>query len=131
MRATRRFEAVPQAIREARQFVSEILAGLSSARIDSVILMVSELATNALLHASTDFAVTIDRNSNRVRVDVTDTGGGDPVVQSPAWTQPRGRGLLIVEEFSDSWGVVPAVAGRGKTVWFILGTATADSSVTA
>ena len=67
--------------------------------------MVSELATNCVRHTVTDFTVRVERTPDEVRVDVTDTGGGTPEVRSPEPSEPSGRGLRIVRELSDSFGI--------------------------
>jgi anti-sigma regulatory factor (Ser/Thr protein kinase) len=84
-----------------------------------IAVMVSELATNALRHAETSFSVRVDQTPGSVRVEVADGGDGRPAVQSPAPSEPSGRGLRIVESLSDAWGVT-AASGTGKTVWFTL-----------
>jgi hypothetical protein len=93
-----------------------------------VILMVSELATNALVHAASGFQLTVDRTKTRLQVSVADLGAGVPSLQSPPSRQPHGRGLRIVEELSDEWGTSEAPK-KGKTVWFRLNlTAPAEPS---
>ena len=66
--------------------------------------MVSELATNCIRHAEAEFEVTIESHRNEVRVEVSDDAGGTPTKRSPAPEEPRGRGLQIVEMFSDALG---------------------------
>jgi hypothetical protein len=85
---------------------------------DSVSLMVSELATNALLHASGGFEVAVDRSERTVSVSVSDRGDGTPVLQSPKFSEPHGRGLRIVATLSDQWGI--SGTPDGKAVWFRL-----------
>lgn len=101
----------------ARWFVLELISDLPEELQDSVSLMVSELATNALVHTSGSFDVDADRSDTAITVSITDRGNGMPVVQSPASSDPHGRGLRIVEILSDDWGITPG-AGAGKTVWF-------------
>lgn len=103
----------------ARRFVSQAISDLPGERQDSANLMVSELATNALVHASSGFSVSIDRSDTAVTISVTDRGDGTPAMQSPSSSEPHGRGLRIVEALSDSWGITPT-AGTGKSVWFQL-----------
>lgn len=101
----------------ARRFVSQAIADLPGELQDSVNLMVSELATNALVHASSGFVVSIDRSGAAVTISVTDRGDGAPALQSPSSSEPHGRGLRIVEALSDEWGIT-STDGTGKTVWF-------------
>lgn len=83
-------------------------------------LMASELATNCVLHAHTDFELTVHAQGE-IRVEVRDSGRGRPTVLSPSPRDPSGRGLRIVEAMSDTWGVTPATGG--KAVWFTLSAA--------
>jgi anti-sigma regulatory factor (Ser/Thr protein kinase) len=85
---------------------------------DAVEPMASELATNCVRHAHTDFEFTIHSQA-RIRVEVRDTGRGRPRLLSPTPRDASGRGLRIIESMSDAWGVIPAA--DGKAVWFTLG----------
>ena len=70
--ARRRFECSPSGIREARLFLRETLAErASSDTLDDLVLALSELATNAVLHAVTPFAVAVHANA-LARVEVED-----------------------------------------------------------
>jgi two-component sensor histidine kinase len=80
--------------------------------------MVSELVTNSVKHAHSDFKVSIDDSGGEIRVEVRDTGRGQPVLRFLAPTEPSGRGLRIVEALSHAWGTVDLP--DGKTVWFTL-----------
>jgi hypothetical protein len=62
--------------------------------------------------------VCIVRAERMVRVEVTDTGRGLPVLRQPAAADLRGRGLVIVKELADEWGVVAQAGQTGKMVWF-------------
>lgn len=81
-------------------------------------LMVSELATNAIIHAVTGFGVSIARTDFEVRVEVDDLGNGRPELMVPSKTDPKGRGVQIVQQLSDDWGIIELEGERGKTVWF-------------
>jgi anti-sigma regulatory factor (Ser/Thr protein kinase) len=86
-------------------------------------LLTAELVSNAVQHGAPDgdvrIAVRIGRGA--VRVCVTDEGDGWPQVRRPEITALDGRGLVLVEALSSSWGVVAEVGG-GKTTWFEVGT---------
>jgi len=124
MKTSRSFAASDQSVGAARRFVSDNIPDLTPELKDAVILMVSELATNALIHAASGFQLTVDRTKTRLRVSVADLGPGVPALQSPPSRQPHGRGLRIVEELSDQWGTSEAPK-KGKTVWFRLNLAEA------
>jgi anti-sigma regulatory factor (Ser/Thr protein kinase) len=104
-------------VADARNFVGQHLYenGLSR-RADVVRLVVSELATNAVLHAVTPFTVTLELGKGSLLLAVRDRSQASlfgPVAQPV--TRPRGRGLSIVEALSSSWGVT--AQADGKSVW--------------
>jgi anti-sigma regulatory factor (Ser/Thr protein kinase) len=116
--ATRRFDVSKESVGAARRFVIGTITDAPSDVRDSVSLMVSELATNALVHAASGFDVTVDRGEHFVVVAVNDRGtGGNPVLQMPESDEPHGRGLQIVDALSDDWGIASTME-EGKTVWF-------------
>jgi two-component sensor histidine kinase len=98
---------------------------------DTATLMLSELATNAVQHASTDFEVAIDvaPDGRHVRVAVSDAAESFPVPQDTDTQSSNGRGLHIVRELADAWGIDVRRGRPGKTVWFWL--LLADPSVAA
>lgn len=82
-------------------------------------LLVSELVTNALLHAHTDISLRVQANRRRLRVEVRDGNPRLPEMRRYARSASTGRGLRLVDELAERWGVEP---GRdGKTVWFEVG----------
>ncbi len=116
--SSKRFAGEPTGVSAARRFVRESLAGRDSEFVYAAELMTSELASNCVRHAASDFEVAISPG-DPVRIEVRDHGGGEPQVLAPGPEQPTGRGLAIVAAMSESWGVIPA--SKGKTVWFALG----------
>lgn len=90
-------------------------------------LTVSELVTNAILHAGTPVGLTICRLGRGVRIEVSDGSDYIPVVGAPnpddllANRSMTGRGLALVASAADRWGADP-LAGGGKMVWAELGT---------
>lgn len=122
-RRRQRFAGAPESVSAARRFTTQGLNELEPDVLDVVAVMVSELTTNAVQHSGTDFEVSLGVAADLLRVEVSDSGGGRPEVRQPSPDELRGRGLRIVEELSDSWGVSPrADGGPGKTVWFELTT---------
>jgi anti-sigma regulatory factor (Ser/Thr protein kinase) len=106
-------------VSDARRFALNGLPRDQEDVRERVELMVSELAANCVVHAATEFEVVITRTAECVRVEVTDTGDGQPSVRWPGPLQPKGRGLQIVSALADEWGVEPAPDdAAGKTVWF-------------
>ena len=125
MTNARIFNSLPESVPAARRFARGVLRGQPSELVDAAELMVSELATNCVQHARTDFEITI-RTGDQVRVEVRDTNHGRPEVQSLPPEASSGRGLRIVQEISDAWGIAPSLSG--KTVWFALNLQPATSS---
>ncbi len=113
--------SVPQARRFARTTL-----GTSSADVDTVLLLVSEVVTNAVLHARSVIRLTIDDRDGVVRVEVQDESPMLPRMHLFRLASATGRGLRLLEQLSSAWGVEP-VAGSGKVVWFEVGAA--DGSV--
>ncbi|MGO9456976.1 MAG: ATP-binding protein [Acidimicrobiales bacterium] len=119
MMVRRRYAADPKSVMEARRFVLAQLPDAGAELRDAVSLMVSELATNAVLHARTEFVVCLERTEEWLRVEVIDRGSEMPRRQPlPPPTAEHGRGLRIVSELSDRWGIDGADDEPGKTVWF-------------
>lgn len=106
-------------MRAARQFVAEALAGEAfRGDTDTVLLLVSELVSNAVRHAATPFEITVDVQDGGVRVAVIDDDvDHPPQVRHPRPEDTNGRGLLIVDELSARWGSDEVGAGS-KSVWF-------------
>ena len=94
------------------------LADIPDRIAEDVGVMTSELVTNCVRHTVTDFTVSVEVTGREIRVEVTDQGGGAPVVRAPDTTEPSGRGLRIVQELSDSFGIRERRDAPGKTVWF-------------
>ena len=127
MNERRAFENSPDVVADARRFVTERLGEVSPEIARIVGLMVSELATNCVRHTTSGFTVEIERIAREICVRVSDRAEGIPVIRSPAATDPSGRGLQLVDELADSFGVdydAARLAGNEsgtKTVWFSSG----------
>jgi len=112
--ASRVFAAQPLQVAQARRFVGGVLAGLGTA--EDVVLCVSELASNAVLHSNSrepggQFAVRVwITDGGGVRAEVEDRGG--PWSPDPEAGEERGRGLLIVAALASRWGIAGSTAGR-------------------
>ena len=109
----RSFKADPSSVREARAFARSCLEG--HAMVEPAVLVVSELATNAVCHARSAFDLTI-KLGPPLRIEVRDNERASPVRKDSSVDSSGGRGLLIVEELSSAWGSRVTRAG-GKTVW--------------
>jgi len=106
---SRTFEPAPTSVSEARRFAREVLAdwGLDDL-LDDVVLLTSELVTNAVTHAGTPMTVSVVREEDRLRIDVFDQ---HPTRVLPVGANARpgagehGRGLLITSALATAWGV--------------------------
>jgi anti-sigma regulatory factor (Ser/Thr protein kinase) len=86
---------------------------------DALALLVSEVATNALLHGRGEVRLSVLWRAGRLRVEVADGSDRQPQRREAGLDAQGGRGLALLEELSDSWGV-QALPERGKVVWFEL-----------
>jgi anti-sigma regulatory factor (Ser/Thr protein kinase) len=122
-RVNANFAAEAGSVREARMFVRTQLAGRSAVMIRDTVLMVSELATNCIKHARSPYRVSLVSDGPAICVEVLDSGPGIPRPQPLDDQRSSGRGLHIVKELSDTWGIT-AEKHAGKTVWFTIDAAT-------
>ncbi|MEU5595403.1 SpoIIE family protein phosphatase [Streptomyces sp. NPDC020298] len=109
---------VPEAVRHARRFTRRTLRAweVPAEDLDTVLLVVSELVTNALVHTDGQVRLDLTLVSRRMRVAVTDASPRSPMKPtSVGWEATGGRGILLVEAVSAAWGTLP-VSG-GKQVW--------------
>ena len=103
----------------ARRFAERQLAEWDlSALVDRARLLVSELVINAVTHARTESRLMLRSDGHALRVEVSDHSTVLPRVGDHLPEAPSGRGLRIVAELADEWGVEQRP--RGKTVWFEL-----------
>lgn len=88
------------------------------AAAEDVLLVVSELVTNACLHAGGPDELRIARTPKALRVEVADGGAGQPAPRTPHRAgRPGGHGMFIVQRLCMDWGVVRVPGEPGKTVW--------------
>ncbi|MFJ3702661.1 MULTISPECIES: SpoIIE family protein phosphatase [unclassified Streptomyces] len=116
-------QAEPERIAAARQQLRALLHDWADAeQVDSAELMVSEMATNVLVHTDGDALlvaeVTGEPGERRLRVEVADASDELPHKRRPGEMASSGRGLVLMEMLADAWGVDPR--GEGKSIWFEL-----------
>ena len=115
--ASTRLPPHPASTRAARAFVAEHLRTWDlDPAIDDATLLVSELVTNAILHARTPIDLVVRKVKTAVRVEVFDEGSGVAQPIYPDLEAAAGRGLGLVQAVATRWGVDDA--DIGKTVWF-------------
>jgi anti-sigma regulatory factor (Ser/Thr protein kinase) len=98
----------------ARRFAERVLGG-RHARLDDVLVIVSELASNAVRHAHSGFRLSVADVEHHVRVEVVDRGPGWPEPVELTMPTNGGMGLHLVEALSDRWGAMERPGG--KVVW--------------
>jgi anti-sigma regulatory factor (Ser/Thr protein kinase) len=112
----------PQSVRRAREWISDLLSKLGRPDlVDAAELGVSELVTNAILHADPPITVRLRGTKAHPRVEVRDHSHSPPEVNIEMTDEDQllstiGRGLGIVALYSSTWG--SELASDGKTVWF-------------
>ena len=108
----------PASVGQTRDFIcSRHLEHHLPYLVEDMRLVVSELATNATLHARTPFTVTLDGLPDAVLLTVQDDSPAIPTTRTPSVMATGGRGLSIVDRVSRDWGVTTPGPQRPKTVW--------------
>jgi DNA-binding NarL/FixJ family response regulator len=114
--ASSRFEAGPTAPGQARHFVRDLLGDTDASVLSTVELLVTELVTNAIVHASSTPTVDVFVAEDNVRIAVRDADPSMPRPRRPDPTRAGGRGMVLLEELATTWGADPD--DDGKVVWF-------------
>ena len=111
----------PGAPQQARRFIAAALpeAAVSEAR-EIAELLVSELVTNAVVHAASPVEIAIDRGDETVLIKVRDADTGPLVMRAGGGSEldEGGRGFLLVDRLAEAWGTEHQ--GGRKSVWFRL-----------
>jgi len=106
----------PASVGEARRFTVETLRRWGRDDLTtSGALLVTELVTNAILHARTMIQVILEHHEDSVRVEVRDGSPVRPAMRNHGLDATTGRGLALVSRLAQSWGV--DVSSAGKVVW--------------
>ena len=118
--ATARFAPELRSATEARRFVEDELrpAGAGEDTLCHAALLVTELVTNAARHAHSAVDLTVAGEPGRVRIEARDGSSAFPVA-ARVDTETRHRGLQLIEDLSEGWGV-DVRGDEGKTVWCVL-----------
>ncbi|KUF18152.1 ATP-binding protein [Streptomyces silvensis] len=88
--------------------------------VDSVVLAVSELVTNAHHHARTGAQVVLTWDGQALHLSVHDSGPGAPEPRKADEGSLGGRGLAIVDALADTWSIHPTADGKTITACFRL-----------
>jgi PAS domain S-box-containing protein len=106
-----------RAVRDARRLVGSTLRRWSAPPrvVDDLVLIVSELAANAVLHGRPPIQLRLRRTPTHVVLELHDTATYLPRKQRPTPDDEHGRGLQLVASLCDRWGTRPTA--DGKAVW--------------
>ena len=119
LHAHRTFAADERSVAKARAFAREMLEEWNAGELaDSVVLLVSELVTNAIVHAGTSARLELRLDTQSVRVEVEDQHPRrvlPMMVDQPTEDAEEGRGLLITFSLASAWGV--DYTSGSKRVW--------------
>lgn len=111
--------SVPASVARVRRYAADACAARGfDGDYDTLALLVSEIATNALVHGSGRVRVRVLGSGGRVRIEITDGSTAAPRPQRAGTDAEGGRGLALVDALSAAWGTRPLP--DGKTVWFEL-----------
>ena len=112
----------------ARVFLRRALHGWRLDGLGAVAeLLATELVANVVTHVGGPMTLRAVRDGSRVRVEIDDPSSIRPVVRHPGVREEHGRGMLLVDQLADVWGVDSHP--DGKTVWFELEAASAAAAV--
>ncbi|MGW7368050.1 ATP-binding protein [Streptomyces sp. NPDC054841] len=120
----RRWTRHPRSVGLARAELQQALLTWGLAVIeDSALLVLSELVTNAVVHARVprgrQIETRYEREPKGVRIEVHDASDAQPSLRSPTIDSGRGRGLTLVDAVADEWAVSKR-NGPGKVVWAVV-----------
>lgn len=105
--------------RRARRQLEETCADRPPERLDDARLLVTELVSNAVLHGTGPVGLVLSRGGGSLRVAVEDESPLMPVLRQTPEPDASGRGMHLVAQLANNWGVAPRPDGRpGKRVWF-------------
>jgi hypothetical protein len=106
-----------QSVPAARRFVALQLAVHDLPMlVDDIVLVASELATNAFAHARSSFTVRLVGTGKAVTLVVKDGSTAVPALVNTEGLEVAGRGVAIVDLLSSEWGVI-VDPDSGKAVW--------------
>lgn len=110
-------ESVPT----ARRFVRDLMRDSDTiADVDTASLLVTEIVTNAVLHALTPMTLRVQVGTELVRIEVQDGSVLPPRLHTFSASAATGRGLRLLQSLAMRWGVRPEPP-TGKVVWFEVG----------
>ena len=110
-------DTVPASVLRIRRFVvAACREGLGAESCETAALLVSEVATNALVHGAGRIEVRVLVTGRVLRVEVADASTDLPAPRRGGTLDEGGRGLTLVDVLASSWGA--EADELGKVVWF-------------
>ncbi|HET6965393.1 MAG TPA: ATP-binding protein [Acidimicrobiales bacterium] len=110
------FECDQRMVAVARAFVADRLSVWEVDQgVDEALLVVSELVSNAVVHARTAVRVRVQYDGVAVRLEVRDENSRLPALAPCPLDATSGRGLMLIGSLSSSWGIEHF--GEGKVIW--------------
>ncbi|GGN08731.1 anti-sigma regulatory factor (Ser/Thr protein kinase) [Actinoplanes campanulatus] len=111
-----RLRPVPEACRQVRHLVTQACAGWQRSDVTATAALVAtELVANVVRHAHTSMDFTLRLRGGRLIVAVRDRDRRMPRALDPGVTDVGGRGLRLIRDLTETWGVLPV--SDGKVVW--------------
>ena len=107
--------ALTDSVNLARVNVSQNLELEEKIDVHQVIAVLSELVANSILHATTELQVSLERWQYMIKIVVADGNDQPPVMRSLDVAVDCGRGMHIVDQYSDLWGY--EITDQGKRIW--------------
>lgn len=110
----------PTSPAEARTFVRNVLEdwGVAGEVVEDAELLVSELVTNAIMHARTGTTVDVRRYDGSVEFAISDESVRPVELRLPTVEAVTGRGVYFLDQLAPDWQVEPTA--NGKTIRFSL-----------
>jgi anti-anti-sigma regulatory factor len=117
-----RLRPVPDACRQVRGLVAQACSTWRRSDVAATAaLIATELVANVVRHAHTTMEFTFALRDDRISMTVRDHSRALPKPGDPGVTSAGGRGLRLVRDLSEAWGVLPVT--DGKVVWSRLASA--------
>ncbi|MFF2555226.1 ATP-binding protein [Nocardia sp. NPDC058058] len=98
---------------QVREAVRELLAPGTGVTVEDAVLVIEEMVANAREHGRSPRRCRLELQPGRLRVEVDDSGSGDPRVRTPDLA--GGRGMIVIDRLATDWGVIHYEGF--KTVW--------------
>ena len=108
-------QAQADSVNFARIQITRILELEESVDLHHAVAVISELVANSIIHATTELQVSLERWQYMIKVIVEDANQQPPVMRSLDVALDCGRGMHIVDQYSDLWGY--KITTQGKRIW--------------